>query len=636
MQFCSMLGIALPSESTVRRDFKASLDSLVYGPRAARLTALLTEHAVVINGMRYVFRPLLTGSADGWTKGGGESMQSLEVSGCILTTALGGVPARMVPDVIPAGLIRFSVGVDGTGGHDGQAHAELFVRTLAALTPSLRPSDMLGFVLDTTAVQHVWVERPEFATGGVTAPAAQGGARSGAVFAYCQAHVNSLLAKDLTASPAFTVIAEACMAASTWFMESEKRTAPLLAAQAIVTPAKPPVKPLRTVRTRFLYTLLSIHRMGRLCPALEHMRAPAKLATLWVGNPETRAAFVTHAAAVTALAPEIAMLDTMFGPLLELSPALGHESHYTSSLRVSFLMLQDAAITKTLLTASANVRAIAALYRQKLYERSAPVSYWATTAIPATSVEPTGAERLRRLHWGEQHNVSAYLDPATTSPLVFDAYGGSVGDAVTHCVLALKAAWLRPPAAAPVPAAAAVAAAGAAGAGPTLTARRTVAAAEIKLVKARVKPPFQQEASWKEQQEAAIHTVRIKYQLDLAGGDDVDAVGLEDAIHEAFLREAALYKAQRLAEFFTVAKFGAPVAQVHPVARYTYWPSQAGTLPLHYLCARIFLGSRATANANESFHSTASYIANKLRSAMKPETLEQVHKGTLRGALLLI
>ena len=52
------------------------------------------------------------------------------------------------------------------------------------------------------------------------------------------------------------------------------------------------------------------------------------------------------------------------------------------------------------------------------------------------------------------------------------------------------------------------------------------------------------------------------------------------------------------------------------------------TLLLHFVCARIFFGVRATANANESFHSTASYIANKMRSAMKPETIEQVGGAT--------
>ena len=51
-------------------------------------------------------------------------------------------------------------------------------------------------------------------------------------------------------------------------------------------------------------------------------------------------------------------------------------------------------------------------------------------------------------------------------------------------------------------------------------------------------------------------------------------------------------------------------------------------LLLHFVCARIFFGVRATANANESFHSTASYIANKMRSAMKPETIEQVGGAT--------
>lgn len=627
--FAQMLGITLPSRSTVRRDFQRSLKALVHDPMVDRLAALATQHTMVLAGVKFAFAPLKTISADGWTTHAGLQMESVEVSGCVVTTMLGGVAARLLPSVFPVALVNFTHGAGGTGAHDAAAHAALMVTTLSRLTPPV-PPQLLCAVLDTTAVQHKWVERPEFIGGGVCT-SANGGERSGMVFVYCLAHVYSLLTKDLMRVPKFKAIMDVCSGFSTWTLASEKRWRPLLVAQAKVAPTKVAVKPLRGVVTRFFYALLAAKRVGRLCEAVEYMRAPAVLDTLWLDNPETKASFLEHAAAVTALAPELAMLDKLFKPLLELTPSLSHEEHYSAALRVPFLHLQLDAIATTTPTATAGVREIAEAYKRGLYERTAPIGYWAAGVPLAGAEEPVGQERTRRLHWDELSNAAGYLDPATTSPHVFDRQGGSVDDATTHCVLALLAAWQRPQ----LDDAGGDDGEGAGGAAAMagapllpLAARKAASAKEIAAIRARTKPPFQAAASWKDQQDNDILAVRIKHQLDAGGGDDVDAINLEDAIHEAFDLEAKLYKTMRMGNFFTVDKFGEPVAKIHKNARYTFWPSQAAKLPLHFVCARIFLGVRATANANESFHSTASYIANKMRSAMKPETIEQVSGAT--------
>ena len=50
--------------------------------------------------------------------------------------------------------------------------------------------------------------------------------------------------------------------------------------------------------------------------------------------------------------------------------------------------------------------------------------------------------------------------------------------------------------------------------------------------------------------------------------------------------------------------------------RYTFWPSVKHKLPCHYYAAAVLLGMPATSVANESIHSVAAYIMNKLRSRL--------------------
>ena len=50
--------------------------------------------------------------------------------------------------------------------------------------------------------------------------------------------------------------------------------------------------------------------------------------------------------------------------------------------------------------------------------------------------------------------------------------------------------------------------------------------------------------------------------------------------------------------------------------RYCFWPSVKKVLPCHYYGATVMLGMPATSVANESIHSIAAYVMNKLRSRL--------------------
>ena len=50
--------------------------------------------------------------------------------------------------------------------------------------------------------------------------------------------------------------------------------------------------------------------------------------------------------------------------------------------------------------------------------------------------------------------------------------------------------------------------------------------------------------------------------------------------------------------------------------RFTFWPSVKHKLPCHYYAAAVLLGMPATSVANESIHSVAAYVMNKLRSRL--------------------
>ena len=70
--------------------------------------------------------------------------------------------------------------------------------------------------------------------------------------------------------------------------------------------------------------------------------------------------------------------------------------------------------------------------------------------------------------------------------------------------------------------------------------------------------------------------------------------------------------------------FGAPF-ELNNRARYRHWPSVKEQMPLHYFCACMILaGTKRATATNERVHSPASRINSKLRSRLKPSTVERL------------
>jgi len=146
-------------------------------------------------------------------------------------------------------------------------------------------------------------------------------------------------------------------------------------------------------------------------------------------------------------------------------------------------------------------------------------------------------------------------------------------------------------------------------AGGTIVEKKKAAQLLIQAIKAKQKPVFQTEESWAASQAAEIKGVRLANGLDVLGAEDTALVNIEDLVHEAFMREAAIFEKMRSsgAKFKVDPvtrenQYGAVVAREHKLSRYEFWPSMAATLPLLALAARAILSSRLT--APRTSHST--------------------------------
>ena len=72
------------------------------------------------------------------------------------------------------------------------------------------------------------------------------------------------------------------------------------------------------------------------------------------------------------------------------------------------------------------------------------------------------------------------------------------------------------------------------------------------------------------------------------------------------------------------ARYGHPLGK-GPKARYEFWPSMKDRLPLLYFCAEALLAGSSNSTAfNERLHSPAALIFSKLRSSLKPDTIERL------------
>ena len=60
-------------------------------------------------------------------------------------------------------------------------------------------------------------------------------------------------------------------------------------------------------------------------------------------------------------------------------------------------------------------------------------------------------------------------------------------------------------------------------------------------------------------------------------------------------------------------------------ARYEYWPSKEGSMPLLYLCAHALLAGDVNATTfSERMHSPLARITSKFRASMKPDKVERL------------
>ena len=159
--------------------------------------------------------------------------------------------------------------------------------------------------------------------------------------------------------------------------------------------------------------------------------------------------------------------------------------------------------------------------------------------------------------------------------------------------------------------------------------------AEKAFIKSQTRTEFQSEETFQQKQTENLRDAAARWKKGGKGtrsnvavpDDDSEYGSWAEKIAKKLLDEEMPEFAKMRADFGE--RFGDPLApysyknEVGELVevpeerkRYTIWPSVKHKLPCHYYAAAVLLGMPATSVANESIHSIAAYVMNKLRSRL--------------------
>lgn len=156
------------------------------------------------------------------------------------------------------------------------------------------------------------------------------------------------------------------------------------------------------------------------------------------------------------------------------------------------------------------------------------------------------------------------------------------------------------------------------------------------MLKKRAKPPGMSQSDYDSELAADIAAVQREYGGgggDMSDSDDEErGVGDAKSTLLAALEAEIKCLARHQQNARTAVRQGKPNPYGEPLetskevrARYEFWPSVKGEMPLLYFCAEELLaGSSNSTTFNERLHSPAGYIYNNLRARLKPDTVERL------------
>ena len=590
-------GQATCTRGALEHRFAQIYAETVERPRAELIKAATKPKSVTVDGVEYEFRRPLVAAADGWTARSGVHMQSLTVTGAQLVGSplLGGIELR--PHSIPVALRHFDV-----PRYTAINQAAFFVTLFESL---LLPAMLIwAWVMDNTSTNPAMARLPPW---------------DHTLFNGCAQHKGDLTLEDLEGNAFYVEAYNAANWVTVWFRASDKRMKAFETTHKAVKVGQRIRKPMSSSATRFSGQLLIIHRALELFPILTEMHSAIVRGEPIFSDAGTIHEFNVGYTNFSLQIAELRAINRLGAAFLHHMPRLGSEKEYTSSLQAPLFdalrtpILREIGEATALGPAGEKSLSIAKTLHQSVFRRLAPVRFIENNVICPPGVILTALERSDRLKLDDAFNTAAALDPANFKS--FTKFGGNFNDMVAHTFTELKLRATRKAAfVAPVPDAATVAA-------------LNLEVAAIKALKKE--SDYVSDAQHAETLAELERVARERYRTrhdGLRAELEADPFG---PLYKQLVKEVeilkGLHKAESAAENIdNPSIYGLPLDQGNK-PRYRFWPSRRLEMPLLFEAAWSFLaGLPAASTLNERMHSVSGRIASKLRSTLKPDSIERL------------
>ena len=671
--YCSVHHIPCIPRTTLRDAFHEQLATLVKIPNDKH--KLLLDTPFVLGDFSLL--NMYAVGTDVYTAESGQSKVSVNVFFAAETTVFG-LKNELRPLSWPIGLDTFDktevelVDEQGevriythAGDHSSANLADIILKNVKKLRLSGAQNGMprmLESMTDTASNALGTGGAESLAHCGIVVLEKDGGKPYGPRRGECVAHKKDLAAEDLPKRvPAFRELLELCRKIVIFFKNekhwelllSELRRLGLSLRKLIVHG-----------ETRFFTMLLSLKQITDISEAIVAIVPEAVKEVL------QRIQLRTMQKELLENIDSARLLVSAFNYSMRFTPRMGSQNAFTGSLELLLFANEWENIktheAKELAARTASDGTVGEItlagevlqaYKEATFQRCAPIEYFYLPSKPPGCMMPKGvALELRRVR-DRSLQGKMLVDPAI-SKKIFDDLGCSENHGYAMLITVLKTGIMHSilladdspkvadedsgefssddggggaRAAAPAPKKPKLAKPKPAGASSTFATYE----AEKAYIKLQTRTEFQSEETFQLKQTESLRDAAARWKKGAKGtrsnttmpDDEAEYSNWAEKMAKKVLDEETADFVKMRADFGS--RYGDPFApysytddegklvEVHEERkRYSFWPSVKDKLPGHYYAAAVLLGMPATSVANESIHSIAAYVMNKLRSRL--------------------
>ena len=440
----SKLRLAMPNYSAVRRQFIKDVE-VVEQEVLSNVKKMTVPVEYRSGGFEWQLGPQLQYRNDGWRAGNGHSYSSATVCIGMVTNMNGSLQLR--PKNLLIDMREITVELSSA---DQKKNADYMARVHVQHLKKggLTPLDVFLYTADTTNVNYASIQNdiPVEDEDGEPMMGKNSEGQDVNLFhllsewGWCPCGLHEINSSGKTMykkSKDAKYLLDCAHEFSAWWFGADARMDVLVAIQREMGVSRP-LKPILKGDTRFMYSLIQLHRLLEIDDAFDAVRAKftgagvpaAPAAPAWFSD------FCEEQDKWRALRTKARALDSMFTPILKLYSQLGSDLLYTVPMRMPFFMKVDE-IVAPFVAAGSPIKQIADEFLKDFYRRWAPLVILADkSVVPRGTKKLTAHEKKERLHWDTLTNLGSALDPASWHR--FNEQAGNWDDALAHSKVIMR------------------------------------------------------------------------------------------------------------------------------------------------------------------------------------------------------